>query len=117
MSQELGFKDFKEPFCWYEVLWRMNLKLIQKFIYGDFFDRRSLLTFFLWLFGFLLWRMNGIRNVVLIGIPYPGEEVIEGTDAGSITNPKAGKNGVQAILLSCEAQEVMEVTLNFMESR
>ena len=99
MIEELGFEDFKEPFSWSEILRRADFKFVEEFIDGNFFYRWSLLTFLLWFFGLLLWRMNRIRDVVFIRVPDPAEEVIEGTDTWRITNRKAGKDGVQAVLL------------------
>ena len=99
MIEELGFEDFKEPFSWSEILRRADFKFVEEFIDGNFFYRRSLLTFLLWFFGLLLWRMNRIRDVVFIRVSDPAEEVIEGTDTWRITNRKAGKDGIQAVLL------------------
>jgi hypothetical protein len=43
--------------------------------------------------------MYGVGNVVFIRIPAPVKEVIEGTDARSITNRESGEDGIQMILL------------------
>ena len=98
--QEKKFFEYLEKAdTWFHILGRFLFKFFKEFLNGDFFDRRCFLPFFLWLLGLFFRRMNFGREIVIIGKPEAGEEIIKSAGTRSIPDGKAGKDGVEVVFL------------------
>lgn len=69
LVKEKHFEDLIKPFTGSHVLRRMEFKLFKEILYGYFLDRRCFFPFLLRLFGFFLWRVDGIGKVVFVREP------------------------------------------------
>lgn len=77
----------------------MQLELLQQLLYGDLLHGRGLFPFLIRLFGLFLRRMDRVGKVVFIRHPQTALEIIKSTDARGIANGKAGKDGMEVVLL------------------
>ena len=93
------FENLEKTETWFHILWRLLFKFFKKFLDGKLFDRRSLLPFFLWLYGFFPRGMSFVREVIVIGKPKAGLEIIKSAGSRSIPDRKAGKDGVEMVFL------------------
>lgn len=96
--QKHRFKDIKETFRRSEILRRFDLKFSQEVIDRYFFNRVRLFAFLLWLFWFLLRRVERIGNVVPIRQPQTAGKIIEGTNTRGVPDGKTGKDGIEVVL-------------------
>ena len=85
--------------AWLHILRRILFEFFKEIPDGELFDRRCLFPFFLWLFGFFLWRMNIGQEVVIIRKPEAGLKIVKSTGSRGIADGKAGKDGVEIVFL------------------
>ena len=98
--QEKKFFEYLEKAeTWFHILRRFPFKFFKEFLDGIFFDRRCLFPFFLRLLGLFFRGMDFGREVVIIGKPESGLEIVKSAGSRGIANGKAGKDGVEMVFL------------------
>lgn len=105
---EQPFKDIIKPFTGSHILWRMELELFHELFYSDFLHERSFLTFLIRLFWFFLRRVDRVGKIVHIGQPERALEIIKSTDTRSVANGKAGKDGMEMVLLQVSCPHCLD---------
>lgn len=93
------FEYLEKAETWLHILRRFLFKFFKEFLNGVFFNRRCLLPFFLRLLGLFLWGMQLGREIVVIGKPEAGLEIVKSTGSWGIADGKAGKDGVEMVFL------------------
>ncbi len=98
--QEKKFFEYLEKAeTWFHILRRFPFKFFKEFLDGIFFDRRCLFPFFLRLLGLFFRGMDFGREVVIIGKPESGLEIVKSAGSRGIADSKAGKDGVEMVFL------------------
>ena len=97
--KEKPMKDFKDTFTRIHILRRIFCKLSEKIFDSDFVNRWSLFPFFFRFLRLFLRWMDGIREIIFLRNPKPGEEISKGSNAGSIANGETGDDGMEMVLL------------------
>ena len=101
----VGFEEEKlleyleKPQAGLHILGRILRELIKEVLNRNLFDRRSLLSLYLWLARFFLRWTDFGREVVIIGKPEAGHEIIKRTGARGIADGKAGEDGMEKVFL------------------
>ena len=98
-QEEKVFEQLEKEKARLHVLWRCLFKLFEDVLDGKLFDRRCFLPFFVRFPGFFLWRMFFWRQINIIGKPKAVLEIVKGACSGSVTNSKAGKDGMEMVFL------------------
>lgn len=106
MGKKKYLKDLIELPAGFHVMRWFQFELFKEIFNRSFFNRGSFFSFFIGSFRLLLRRVDRIRKILMIGEPKPFLKIIKSTGTGSVTDSKAGKDGVKLIFFEVSSQSV-----------